>query len=117
MELAMHIIAGIVIIAGAFFLFAAGLGIIRFPDFYCRAHAQGKADTLGIMLIIFGLVITQGVSINSAKLLIIIGFVALAGPTATNALLGAAFKFRLKPWFKKEHLTGNTNEVTKEEKD
>lgn len=97
-----YVIAGIIISLGAFFLFVGSIGLIRLPDFYARAHAQGKADTLGVMLIIFGLLLTQGFSINSAKLLIIIAFVALTNPTATNALVRAAYRFRLTPWFKKD---------------
>jgi multicomponent Na+:H+ antiporter subunit G len=99
MEL-LHIVAGIMVSLGAFFLLVGSIGLIRLPDFYCRAHAQGKADTLGVMLIIFGLVLTQGISVNSAKLLLIIAFVGLTNPTATNALVKAAYRFRLKPWFK-----------------
>jgi multicomponent Na+:H+ antiporter subunit G len=98
----LRVLADIIISLGAFFLLVGSIGLLRLPDFYSRAHAQGKADTLGVMLIIFGLVLLQGFSINSAKLLIIIVFVALTNPTATNALVGAAFRFRLKPWFKKD---------------
>jgi len=47
------------------------------------------------------LIIYEGFTLNSAKLLIIIVFVGLTNPTATNALARAAFRFRLKPWFKK----------------
>ena len=69
------------------------------------------------MLIITGLLIielSRGLYINSAKLLVIIAFVGLTNPTATNALAKAAFKFRMIPWFKKDQ-AGVTKE--KEEKD
>jgi len=121
MEL-IHVIADIIVSLGAFFLLVGSIGLIRLPDFYSRAHAQGKADTLGVMLIIFGLLLTQlsgGAYINSVKLLIIIAFVGLTNPTGTNALVGAAFRFRLKPWFKDEQ-SGKTensgNEIKEEEK-
>ncbi len=107
----LRVLADIIVSLGAFFLLVGSIGLIRLPDFYSRAHAQGKADTLGVMLIIFGLVLLQGFSINSAKLLIIIVFVALTNPTATNALVGAAFRFRLRPWFKRD------KEDKKKEKD
>lgn len=101
----LQVIAGIIISLGAFFLLIGSVGLIRLPDFFARTHATGKADTLGIMLIIFGLLIIElshGLLINSAKLLIIIVFVALTNPTATNALAKAAFKFRMVPWFTKD---------------
>ncbi len=55
---------------GAFFLLVGSIGLIRLPDFYTRNHATGKSDTLGIMLVLFGLILIEGVSLNSAKLLI-----------------------------------------------
>lgn len=97
-----YVLAGIIISLGAFFLLIGSIGLIRLPDFYARTHATGKADTLGIMLVLFGLILLQGFSINSVKLLIIIAFVALTNPTATNALARAAFSRRKIPWFKKD---------------
>jgi multicomponent Na+:H+ antiporter subunit G len=111
----LQVIAGIIISLGAFFLLVGSVGLIRLPDFFTRTHATGKADTLGIMLIITGLLIielSRGLYINSAKLLIIIAFVGLTNPTATNALAKAAFKFRMIPWFKKDQSRG-----TKEKKE
>ncbi|MCP5102765.1 MAG: monovalent cation/H(+) antiporter subunit G [bacterium] len=112
-----YVLASIFISLGAFFLLIGSVGLIRLPDFFCRTHATGKADTLGIMLVILGLVLTQGFSVNSAKLLIIIAFVGLTNPTATNALARAAFRFRLKPWFKAEHSNKQKNTEEKEEKE
>jgi len=97
-----EILSIIFISSGAFFMFVGSLGLIRLPDFYSRTHATGKVDTLAIILVILGLVIYEGFSVNSAKLIIIITFVALTNPTATNALARAAYRFRLRPWFKKD---------------
>lgn len=113
----LQFIAGIIISLGAFFLLVGSVGLIRLPDFFARTHATGKADTLGIMLIITGLLIielSKGLFINSVKLLVIITFVALTNPTATNALAKAAFKFRMIPWFKKDQSGVNKE---KKEKD
>jgi multicomponent Na+:H+ antiporter subunit G len=43
----------------------------------------------------------EGISLNSLKLLVIFMFVALANPVGAHALARAAFKFGVKPWFKK----------------
>ena len=88
---------------GAFFLLVGSIGLIRLPDFYSRAHAVGKSDTLGIMLLVAGLIVYEGFTISSIKLVLIIIFVALTNPTATNAITRAAFRFRLRPWFKKDN--------------
>jgi multicomponent Na+:H+ antiporter subunit G len=87
------------ILGGVFFLMVGSIGLIRLPDFYSRSHATGKSDTLGIMLVIFGLILYEGLTLNSAKLLVILTFVALTNPTATHALARAAFLFGLKPRF------------------
>ncbi len=88
--------------AGAFFLLVGSIGLIRLPDFYSRSHATGKADTLGILLILSGFIMFEGLTLNSAKMLIILSFVALTNPTATHAMARAAFFFGVKPRFK-EH--------------
>ena len=95
------ILAIIFISFGTFFMLIGSIGLIRLPDFFARTHATGKVDTLAIWLVIMGLIIYEGFTLNSAKLLIIIVFVGLTNPTATNALARAAYRFRLKPWFKK----------------
>jgi len=88
--------------SGVFFLLVGSIGLIRLPDFYSRSHATGKADTLGILLIISGFIMFEGLTLNSAKMLIILTFVALTNPTATHALARAAFFFGVKPRFKEE---------------
>ena len=87
-------------------MFIGSLGLIRLPDFYSRAHAQGKVDTLAVLLIITGLVLFEGLTLNSAKLLLILIFVALTNPVATNALVGSAFKGGLRPWLLKNATEG-----------
>jgi multicomponent Na+:H+ antiporter subunit G len=96
-----HIFGITALIGGAFFLLVGSIGLIRLPDFYCRNHATGKSDTLGIMLVIFGLILIEGFSLNSAKLGFVLIFVFLTNPTGTHALANAALHRGLKPWFRK----------------
>lgn len=91
------IVAVVMIMGGAFFLLVASIGIVRFPDFYTRIHAMGKGDTLGIILILLGLCLYEGLTLNSAKLMIALVFVALTNPVATHALARAALRYGLKP--------------------
>ena len=94
------IIAGIFLAFGCFFIVVASIGIIRFPDFYSRMHPAGKTDTLGQALILIGLMIYEGFSMVSVKLLIIIIFIFIANPTATHAIANAAQVVGLKSWQK-----------------
>jgi multicomponent Na+:H+ antiporter subunit G len=90
------------VVLGTFFMFIGSVGVVRLPDFFTRSHATSKSDTLGIMLIVVGLMFFEGFSLNSLKLVIVFVFVALANPVGAHALARAAFKFGEKPWFKKE---------------
>lgn len=89
---------------GVFFLMIGSIGLIRLPDFYTRSHASGKSDTVGVILIFTGLILQEGATINSAKLLLAMIFISIANPTGIHALARAAFRFGLKPWFRKEEL-------------
>lgn len=89
----------LLILSGIFFLLVGSIGIIRLPDFYSRTHATSKSDTLGLMLIIIGLIIFEGLNINSAKLLMVLIFIALANPIGSHALARAAHVTGVKPYF------------------
>jgi len=89
------------VVGGAFFLLVGSVGLVRLPDFYCRNHATGKSDTLGVMLVIFGMILIEGFTLNSAKLFFVLVFVFLTNPTGTHALANAALRSGLKPWFRK----------------
>ena len=94
------VITGICLVIGCFFVIVASIGIIRFPDFYSRIHPAGKTDTLGQSMVLIGLMVYEGFSLVSVKLLIIIIFIFIANPTATHALANAAYVAGLKPWQK-----------------
>lgn len=96
------IVSVVMMLAGAFFLLVAGIGIVRFPDFYTRIHAMGKGDTLGIILVLLGLCVYEGFTLVSAKLLLALVFVALTNPVATHALARSALRYGLKPMLKEE---------------
>ncbi len=94
------IITGVFLAIGCFFVVVSSVGIVRFPDFYSRMHPAGKADTLGQAMILVGLMIYEGFSLVSVKLLFIIIFIFIANPTATHALANAAYMAGIKPWEK-----------------
>ena len=85
---------------GVFFLLLGAVGILRFPDTYTRMHAAGKCDTLGALLVVSGLAVHHGVSLESAKILFIAVFIFLTSPTATHAIARAARRRELPLWTK-----------------
>ncbi|WP_022851896.1 monovalent cation/H(+) antiporter subunit G [Limisalsivibrio acetivorans] len=96
------VISGVLVAAGCFFMVVASIGVLRLPDFYTRLHAGGKADTLGQGLVFLGLMVYEGFSIISLKMLLIVVFIFIANPTATHAAAKAAHLSGLKPWRKKK---------------
>ena len=96
------IICGVFLGIGCFFVIVTAIGIVRFPDFFSRLHPAGKTDTVGQALIFIGLMVYEGFSLVSVKLLIIMVFIFIASPTATHAVAQAAFLKGVIPWKKKE---------------
>jgi len=93
----------VIVLAGTLVTLAGTIGLLRLPDFYTRLHATGKCDTLGTGLILMGLIIFHFVHYSSTplvpiKLLILIIFVFVANPTATHAIVKAAYRTGVRPW-------------------
>jgi len=83
---------------GAVFLLVSCVGLIRLPDFYTRAHAVGKAETLGSILLLVGLALYNGADLISIKILLILVIIFVTNPTATHALTRSAFRSGLPIW-------------------
>ena len=97
MSAALEFVAGACLLGGAAFLVIGAIGLVRLPDFFTRIHATGIIDTLGVALTFAGLVILAGWTLVAVKLVIILCFLLLTGPTATHALAKAALHGRLDP--------------------
>jgi len=97
MTIALEFLSWGCLLAGGFFSIVGGIGLIRMPDFYTRMHATSVTETLGAGLILLGLIIQAGVSLITAKLLMIALLIFLARPTATHALAKAAVIRGLQP--------------------
>ena len=86
------------IVSGFFFFTTATLGLLRLPDFFTRLHATGKGDTLAAFLSLIGLALYHGFSLTGIKIVFIAVFMFLAQPTATHAILRAAYRCGVQPW-------------------
>ena len=95
-----EIIALLLMGLGLIFLIGSMIGMLRLPDFYSRVHASGNSETLGTMLVFIGLAVNNGVSITSAKLLIIFAFIFVGNPIGSHILTKAAYKTGHPVWTK-----------------
>ena len=83
---------------GSLFIFIGGLGVLRFPDIFCRSHALTKAMTLGITLIAAAGVIGFSDGELRVKLIIAIMFQYTTIPLAGHILGLVAFKKNVTRW-------------------
>lgn len=94
-------VAALLMGLGLIFLVGSMIGMLRLPDFYSRVHASGNSETLGTMLVFLGLAVYNGVSITSAKLLIILMFIFVGNPIGSHILAKSAYKTGHPVWTKK----------------
>ena len=97
MEVVTQVVAGAFLFAGAFFLIVGAIGMNRMPDLFTRMHAASVGDTLGVGLMLIGMVILGGFSLVTVKLLFLLAFLFFMGPVASHALAAAALKAGVKP--------------------
>ena len=91
------IISWVLFVSGGAFVFIGGVGAIRLPNFYTRLHAASLTDSMGTILILAAIMFQAGWSLATLKLITILGFLMLTGPTATYALANAALLSGMKP--------------------
>ena len=97
MDLAADVISWVLLLAGSAFALIGALGIIRLPDVFTRMHGAGIIETLGVGLILAGLVVQAGLSMVTVKLILILAFLFFTSPAATHALARAALSAGVKP--------------------
>ena len=73
-------------IAGIFFVAMSVFGVYRFRYVLNRMHVAALGDTLGISLILLGLIVARGFSAVSLKLLLVIVFFWIASPTSSHLI-------------------------------
>ena len=100
MSLVLDILGWVCLLSGSAIILVGGIGLLRLPDFYSRAHAASMTDTLGAALVIVGMMIEAGWSLNLGRLAFILIFLLFTGPTASHALAHSALISGLKPWSK-----------------
>lgn len=83
--------------AGGLFCVIGVLGLVRMPDFYTRVHAASVTDTLGAGLVLIGLMLQAGLTMVAVKLIIVGLLLFFTSPTATHALVRAAYVRGVKP--------------------
>lgn len=90
--------SGVLVVIGTLVALSGGVGLLRLPDFFTRAHAASLTDTAGVALIALGLLLRAPDWGVAVRLLLILLFLVLTGPTATHALAQAARRDGVHVW-------------------
>ena len=96
-QMLVTIFSGLLIACGVVALLIGSLGLLRLPDVYCRIHAVGMIDTAGASFIILGMIIHEGFTLVSVKLVLIGVFLFFTSPIATHAVAQVAHKSGVVP--------------------
>jgi multicomponent Na+:H+ antiporter subunit G len=85
-------------LGGAAFIVLAAVGLSRLPDVYCRAHALGKAMTLGLILVLLALWVELGWQEAGLVLPLAILFQLLTIPVGGHLLCRMAKRRGIPQW-------------------
>ena len=91
------VLSWIALAAGGFFYVVGAVGLNRFPDVFTRMHAASVSDTLGVGLLVLGMLLQAGFTLIAVKLIFIALALWTAGAVATHALARAALHDGAQP--------------------
>jgi len=80
------------LLGGAFLAFAAGVGVLRFPDLLSRMHAGTKPQVLGMILMLIGLALRLRSGGAVWALVLVAVFQMLTAPVAAHMVGRAGFR-------------------------
>ncbi|MDI6402080.1 monovalent cation/H(+) antiporter subunit G [Balneolaceae bacterium ANBcel3] len=93
-----EVIAGVLLLAGGFFVLIAAIGVLRLPDILMRMHASTKAGTLGAGMILLAVAFTYGEIGIVSRAIATIFFILMTAPVAAHAIGRAAYRYGITFW-------------------
>jgi multicomponent Na+:H+ antiporter subunit G len=84
--------SAICLLGGAFLAFAAGVGVLRFPDLLSRMHAGTKPQVLGLVLVLIGLALRLRSGGAVWALVLVAIFQMLTAPVAAHMVGRAGYR-------------------------
>src|SRR5690554_4678641 len=92
LDVVLDVLAGAFLIVGAFLSFAAGAGILHFPDLLARMHAGTKPQVLGMLFMLVALGLRLRSWSVAGILLLVIAFQMLTAPVAAHMVARAGYR-------------------------
>lgn len=82
----------VLLLGGAFLAFAAGVGVLRFPDLLSRMHAGTKPQVLGLILVLAGLALRLRSGGAVWALVLVVVFQLLTAPVGAHMVGRAGYR-------------------------
>lgn len=87
-----EILISLLLLSGSTVMLLAAIGVVRFRDTLCRAHALTKATTFGVTLLLAALWITLGDDVAGLRILLTISFCLLTIPLASHLVASLYYR-------------------------
>ena len=91
-DLLVDVLTGIFLILGAFLSFAAGVGLIRFPDAIARMHATTKPQILGLIFILLAIALQERRLSTILMLVTLLLFQMMTAPISAHMIGRAGYR-------------------------
>jgi len=88
----LEIIGAVFIVVGCILMLLGAFGLLKFKHFYPRVLISSKIDTVGMFVLLLGLVIRHGISFFSAKIVLILIFLLILNPLVAHILSRSAYQ-------------------------
>ena len=90
MEQILELSGNIIVVIGLVLMAFGVIGMSRFKDYFSRVLIGGKVDTVGLITILIGLMIKNGLTYFSGKILLVLVLYIVTNPIATHAITRSA---------------------------
>jgi len=88
----LEISGNVLIIVGVLLMILGTVGLLKFRRFYPRILISSKVDTVGMLILLIGLMLRHGLSFFSAKIALIIIILLILNPLVAHILSRSAYK-------------------------
>ena len=86
LDIIRFVISAALTLAGLFCLLSGVVGVYKFRYALSRVHAAALLDTVGILLMLLGVIVATGFTVASLKMLVVIAFLWLTSPVAGHLI-------------------------------
>ena len=107
-------IIAIILTLGAVFVVLAAIGVVKMPDLFLRISVTTKAATLGVGLMLVGVIVHFGDFYTTTRSIAILLFVFLTAPIGAHLIGRAAYITGVPLWKNNliDHLQGHYHKKT-----